>query len=159
MSPTLILYSLILFCLRVYKAFELFVVKHFALGLIEAVLKYGMQAGGISVDGEAPWDIQIADIKEFCIRVATDKSVGVGETYMERVWDVEDLQEFMYRVISKDVCKLVFNPIFHMQNWLQFQTINLQTIQGSLKTAEVHYDLGKCEKGKKLAKFSKNKFT
>jgi cyclopropane-fatty-acyl-phospholipid synthase len=56
---------------------------------------------GIAVNGAAPCDLQVRN-EHFYARVVNHGSLGLGEAYMDGWWDVEDLDEFLFRVL--DAC-------------------------------------------------------
>ena len=52
---------------------------------------------GVKVNGNNPWDIKIHD-ERFYNRVLAQRSLGLGEAYMDGWWDCEKLDEFFYRI-------------------------------------------------------------
>ncbi|MFV1981500.1 MAG: cyclopropane fatty acyl phospholipid synthase [Rhodothermia bacterium] len=56
----------------------------------------------IRIGGDRPWDIQVHN-DELYSRVLAEGSLGLGESYMERWWDCERLDEFFFRVIRNDL--------------------------------------------------------
>lgn len=95
----------------------------------------------IEINGPNPWDIQIYD-ERFYKRVITQGELGLGESYMDKWWDVEKLDEMIYRIVKADL------PNKIKRNWkikLQlagFYLINLQSRRRAFIIGERHYDLG-----------------
>jgi cyclopropane-fatty-acyl-phospholipid synthase len=94
----------------------------------------------IRVNGGRPWDIQVHD-ERFYPRVLSEGSLGVGESYMDGWWDVDDLFEFCARVHTAELYRKVGAlEIF----WLaaKSRVLNRQTRSRARQVAEEHYDLG-----------------
>jgi cyclopropane-fatty-acyl-phospholipid synthase len=100
-----------------------------------------LAAGGITIDGNKPWDPQIHNPKLYD-RIFSDGSVGFGEAYMEGWWDCDALDEFFFRVMYHRVDKKLpvdFNTVFYA---LTAKLKNLQTKTRSKEVAHKHYDIG-----------------
>ena len=54
---------------------------------------------GVQINGYDPWDIRVFN-EDFYARVLHQGSLGFGESYMERWWDVGDLEELIYRLLK-----------------------------------------------------------
>jgi len=52
----------------------------------------------VKVGGDRPWDIQVYN-DEFCARVLSEGSMGLGESYMDGWWDCAKLDDFFYRIL------------------------------------------------------------
>ncbi|MDQ1240142.1 MAG: cyclopropane-fatty-acyl-phospholipid synthase, partial [Thermodesulfobacteriota bacterium] len=57
---------------------------------------------GVSINGPEPWDICVRDERMFG-RVLSDKSLGLGESYMEGWWDCPRIDELIYRILCADL--------------------------------------------------------
>ena len=57
-----------------------------------------LEAAGVHLDGERPWDVRIHD-RRFYRRVLTQGSLGLGEAYMDGWWDCERLDVFFERIL------------------------------------------------------------
>ncbi len=57
-----------------------------------------LEAAGVTLGAERPWDIQIHD-RRFYRRVLTQGSLGLGEAYMDGWWDCERLDMFFERIL------------------------------------------------------------
>ena len=97
-------------------------------------------AAGIALGGAAPWDPRIHDAR-FHRRVIAQGSLGLGESYMDAWWDVDDLDGMLFRLVSAGVDNRV--PGFgDMWDALRARLMNLQTQRRAFEVGERHYDLG-----------------
>lgn len=95
----------------------------------------------IKINGDRPWDIQVHD-EEFYNRVLKDRSLGLGESYMENAWDTEALDVCMYRILKADLAGN-FKPTWsHIWAYLKAKLFNRQNRSGSLLVIDQHYQLG-----------------
>lgn len=99
-----------------------------------------LQKAGVTINGPKPTDIQIRDEGVWNC-VIGGGSLALGETFMEGMWDVEDLAglvDLVYRarvyqdLVSFDALPLIIRGIFQ----------NLQSRARSFGVAHAHYDLG-----------------
>ncbi len=60
----------------------------------------------IRVGGTRPWDPQVHN-DDLYGRVLAEGSLGLGEGYMDRWWDCEQLDEFLFRLIRNDLKQYV----------------------------------------------------
>lgn len=100
-----------------------------------------LKSAGVELNGTRPWDIQV-HCDDFYPRVLKDGSLGLGETYMEKWWDCEKLDQFFTCIIRADLESVVTG-----NKWLLLKTIlmkffNAQTKRRSLEVGRKHYDLG-----------------
>jgi cyclopropane-fatty-acyl-phospholipid synthase len=96
---------------------------------------------GIHVNGSNPWDIQVHN-DEFYKRAITEGELGVGESYMDAWWDVEKLDEFMFRIVSAEIdekIRLKFSVLIPL---FAARLFNLQSKRRAFIIGEKHYDLG-----------------
>ena len=94
----------------------------------------------IRINGARPWDIQIHR-PEFFRRVLGHGSLGLGESYMDGDWDVEQLDEFFHRVFRARLDRHVKSPRL-LVPWLMARLSNRQSRRRAWRVGEVHYDLG-----------------
>src|SRR5688500_2099169 len=52
---------------------------------------------GVTIDGSAPWDIQIRDPRVYA-RVLRDGTLGFAEAYMDGWWDSQQLDQTLDRL-------------------------------------------------------------
>lgn len=97
-----------------------------------------LSSAGISINGNHPWDIRV-NHKQFYLRVLTQGSMGLGESYMDGWWDCAQLEEFFYRIIRSQIKNTV------KQNWIYFllaRIMNMQSQKRAFQIGEKHYDIG-----------------
>jgi cyclopropane-fatty-acyl-phospholipid synthase len=97
-----------------------------------------LSLAGIKINGNNPWDIQVKD-KSVYSRVLSNGSLGLGESYMEGLWDCEQLDEFFNRVLRANLDKKVdVTFIWHV---LKAKFLNLQSESRAFLVGQHHYDL------------------
>lgn len=108
---------------------------------LETYVKEYFLQFGIHINGSNPWDIQILDDR-FYRKALTQGSLGIGEAYMDKWWDVGSLDEWTFRVLRPNVITKWdshFNNVWH---WLQSTFCNLQSKSRAFIVGKHHYDLG-----------------
>ena len=95
----------------------------------------------IRINGSRPWDIKVMN-PLFFHRVLTQGSLGLGESYMDGWWDCAALDECICRILKQDLAHEVGWSLRALPHIAQTLLHNPQTLQGSKKVAEQHYDLG-----------------
>jgi cyclopropane-fatty-acyl-phospholipid synthase len=100
-----------------------------------------LQKSGIQINGPHPWDIQIHDERLYQ-RVLTDRSLGLGESYMDGWWDTPALDQFIFRLLRADIDKIVRGSSALILSGLMARVFNLQSKQRSFQVGEQHYDKG-----------------
>jgi cyclopropane-fatty-acyl-phospholipid synthase len=102
-----------------------------------------LQRAGVQVNGPAPWDLQLHDAAAWG-RMLRQGVLGFGESYMDRQWDCECLEELVSRLLRADADRLVTPRSWPA--WLGRQLrpalMNLQSVARAFTVAEQHYDLG-----------------
>lgn len=95
---------------------------------------------GIEINGTRPWDIRLND-ESVIERILAHGSLGLGESYMDRQWDAEELDQFFYRILRARLNKELkpLKLIFHA---LRSRLLNRQNIKKAWQVGEEHYDLG-----------------
>ncbi len=96
------------------------------------------KAADIEINGKRPWDIQVHD-ERFYKRLFLHRSLGLGESYMEKWWDCERIDLFIEKV-SRSIGNNKITISFAML-WIKARLFNLQSPQGARKVIEEHYDL------------------
>jgi cyclopropane-fatty-acyl-phospholipid synthase len=99
-----------------------------------------LQRAGVNIGGDAPTDIRVHD-KRLYARVIAHGSLGLGEAYMDGWWDSDDLDGFLFRILSAQVDQQVggFDDAWL---WLKAKLVNLQRGRRAFVIGERHYDLG-----------------
>jgi cyclopropane-fatty-acyl-phospholipid synthase len=99
-----------------------------------------LHAAGIRINGKQPWDIQVHN-QQFYTRVVRERTLGVGESYMQKWWDVEALDEFFARGFASHIHqKLKLRPITILQI-IYSQLFNLQNKLRAKQVTDQHYNL------------------
>jgi cyclopropane-fatty-acyl-phospholipid synthase len=96
---------------------------------------------GVEVNGGNPWDIQVRDSR-FFPRVLDQGGLGLGESYMDRWWDCEQIDELICRILKADLSSRVGFSLKLVWPVVKSRFLNLQTRVGARKVAREHYDLG-----------------
>ncbi len=107
----------------------------------KSLVKELLNIAGIELNGNNPWDIQVHD-ERFFKRVVTEVELGLGESYMDKWWDVEKLDEMIFRIVKADLQNKVkrnFKIAFQLAG---FYLINMQARRRAFIIGERHYDLG-----------------
>lgn len=97
----------------------------------------------IRIDGDAPWDLRIHD-PAFYRQVLTRGSLGLGESYMDGLWDVPRLDQFFDRAMRADLEEKLGGPykVRIMLATLGNVLFNRQTPRRAREVGERHYDIG-----------------
>ena len=95
----------------------------------------------IKINGNRPFDIQIKNERLYG-RVLGNPQLGLGESYMDGWWDVEQLDQMAARLFSSDIqSKLRISP--GIIKTIAVSTIlNRQTVRRAKNNASSHYDIG-----------------
>lgn len=96
---------------------------------------------GITINGTAPWDIQVHDHR-FYRRVLTYRNIGLGEAYMNGLWDCRQLDQMVCRLLSSGIEDMARSDPRYLIRFLPGLLFNLQSRVRSRKVARRHYDLG-----------------
>ncbi|WP_422841686.1 cyclopropane fatty acyl phospholipid synthase [Achromobacter xylosoxidans] len=99
-----------------------------------------LEEAGISVNGPEPWDIHIHDESVFD-RVLAEGNLGLGEAYVDGLWDASRLDMFFHRVLRARLDQKV-RPTSLLLHSLAARFFNLQNMKRSWEVGKVHYDLG-----------------
>jgi cyclopropane-fatty-acyl-phospholipid synthase len=95
---------------------------------------------GITVGGDAPWDIQVHDDRLYT-RVLRDGTLGVGEAYVDGWWDSPALDQMMDRVLRGRVDLAVQGSWALLAHAVKARLFNLQAAH-AFEPGERHYDIG-----------------
>ncbi|MFA0077952.1 hypothetical protein AB4427_07325 [Vibrio artabrorum] len=100
----------------------------------------------VKINGQRPWDIQLYD-ENAIKRIFIDGSLGFGETYMDGLWDCDQLDELINRLTSHDIerkldvkKRLLLGASIGQEKILNI--FNRQSVSQSKKDIPYHYDLG-----------------
>jgi cyclopropane-fatty-acyl-phospholipid synthase len=107
----------------------------------KSVMEEMLLSCGVQVNGDDPWDIIVND-EGFYARVLNEKSLGLGESYVDGWWDCRQIDELIARILRGCLDRKISD------NWklktaaLRASLFNRQTRGGAKEAAERHYDLG-----------------
>jgi len=96
---------------------------------------------GLRIDGSRPFDMDLHD-PSVAERLLADGSLGLGDAYVEGLWDCESLDQFFNLGLQAHLETRV-EPTFSLfLRAAKAKVLNLQNRSRSTKVAELHYDLG-----------------
>src|SRR6185437_12256747 len=96
---------------------------------------------GIEINGNNPSDIQVHN-DLFYEKILAKGSLGLGESYVDGWWDSENVDGFIYKILSSKLDEKVrpdFRTIFQV---LLAKLFNNQTKARAATSAQKHYDMG-----------------
>lgn len=96
---------------------------------------------GITVNGPNPWDIHIHD-ERFYTRLLRDKSLALGEAYMDGLWRCKQLCEFICRLLNAKLDQEIKRGFRFLLPYLKARLLNPQSRCRARQVADRHYDLG-----------------
>ena len=100
-----------------------------------------LNTAGVRINGNDPWDIKVHD-ERFYNRVLAQRSLGLGEAYMDGWWDCGKLDEFFYRIQRSGIDNQVKPGMSLLFEALFAKLINMQAKGRAFQVGERHYDLG-----------------
>lgn len=108
-----------------------------------AILRDLAKQCDVRFNGKQPWDIQVHH-RDVYSQILTKGSLGFGESYMDGLWDSEQLDELFYRIMRSNIEEHLvgvgkFALIFQS---LRHRFFNLQTVKRAYQVGEQHYDIG-----------------
>ena len=110
---------------------------------VPAVLRELSALAGVHFNGKRPWDIQVHDPVLYG-RVLCQGSLGLGEAYMDGLWDAKALDEMFTRLLRADVDEKLSGRarLRLMGVYLRHSLLNLQSSRRAFQVGERHYDIG-----------------
>jgi cyclopropane-fatty-acyl-phospholipid synthase len=96
---------------------------------------------GVNIDGKNPFDITVYN-NDFYKRAITEGELGIGESYMDGWWDVDNLDEFICRILEAQLDEKIQRKYSIMLKLLSVKLLNLQSKRRAFIVGEKHYDLG-----------------
>lgn len=94
----------------------------------------------VRVGGDRPWDIRVLNDK-FYARVLLDGTIGAGETYVEKYWVCDRLDEFFDRILRTSIEDKIGVPWRTRARILMSKVFNFQTQSKAYTYGQAHYDL------------------
>lgn len=95
----------------------------------------------IKINGSRPWDIQIYN-EQLYDRIISDKSLGLGESYIEGWWDSSHLDEMITKLLEAKIDQKIKSSSSLTFKYLLHRLFNYQNKHKAKKSVEYHYDLG-----------------
>jgi cyclopropane-fatty-acyl-phospholipid synthase len=105
-----------------------------------SVLEEMFATTGITINGNSPWDMHVRDERIFP-RLLQDRSLGLGESYMEGWWDCRQLDELVCKILTAELDKKIKDGFRFLVPVLSAMLFNMQSKIRSRVVAEQHYDL------------------
>ncbi|WP_137718853.1 cyclopropane fatty acyl phospholipid synthase [Methylobacillus flagellatus] len=98
---------------------------------------------GITLNGDAPWDIQVSDDKVYR-QILSRGSLGFGQAYMQGQWQSAALDQTMLRLLQAGVDNKLGGWARLRLLWavIRHRAFNLQSQQRAFQVAQAHYDIG-----------------
>lgn len=108
-----------------------------------AVLRELAAEAGITINGDAPWDIQVLDTRLYR-RILTRGSLGFGEAYLDGMWECERLDQLFDKLLRTDAEEKIgsWARVRLFGEVLRHSLFNLQSDRRAFQVAEQHYDIG-----------------
>ena len=94
----------------------------------------------IQINGKNPWDVQVHNDAVY-EKIFAGGSLAIGESYMAGDWDVQQLDEFFFRLMRAQVHTRI-NKIGMLPFVLKATLFNRQSHKRAFEVGEKHYDLG-----------------
>ncbi|MDX1632925.1 MAG: cyclopropane fatty acyl phospholipid synthase [Thermoanaerobaculia bacterium] len=108
--------------------------------MFEGIVREHLQAAGIEVGGDRPWDLQIHDDR-FYRRVLLFGSLGLGDSYVDGWWDCDDLEGLVTRLLRHRLEHRAGLRLASVVSGLAGLAVNLQSRARAKIVAREHYDL------------------
>ena len=105
------------------------------------LLESMLNQAGVTINGPHPWDLHIHDDR-FLARLMREKSLGLGESYMDGWWDCERVDQLIYRLLRIDIEELVAGKFARLFRMLPRSLLNRQSKKRAMEVADQHYNLG-----------------
>lgn len=109
-------------------------------GAMEVQWRALLEKTGIVIGGNAPWDMRINNPKVYD-RIMGERSLGLGESYMDGWWDCPALDEFFARILRANIQAISITKITVVLQWLIARLHNRQNLNRADIVAKKHYDL------------------
>ncbi len=97
----------------------------------------------VRFNGTRPWDIQVHDDQAYR-QILYSGSLGLGDAYMDGLWDAEQLDQTMEHLLTAELDKRIIGlaKLKFLLEAFRHRFFNLQTFSRAFEVAERHYDIG-----------------
>ncbi len=106
----------------------------------EVTIRGLLELAGIEINGSHGYDVRVND-PAFYQRLLSGGALGLGETYMDGLWDCEALDVLIYKLLRADLEHSI-SPLKLVWPVLWSKLVNLQSKDRAFNIGERHYDIG-----------------
>jgi cyclopropane-fatty-acyl-phospholipid synthase len=106
-----------------------------------------LKQSGVTINGTNPWDIQVQS-ESFYAGLWLHPEIALGEGYVNKLWDCQQLDEFFYRILrfnlenfTKNECLFLAHVIAKLKNFYS-HLMNFQSKKRAFIVGKKHYDIG-----------------
>jgi len=110
------------------------------LNKAEITIRDLLELAHIAINGNQSYDLQVND-PGFYQRLLAGGALGLGETYMQGLWDCEALDVLIYKLLRADLEHSI-SPLKLLWPVLWSKLVNLQGKRRAFNIGEHHYDIG-----------------
>jgi cyclopropane-fatty-acyl-phospholipid synthase len=107
----------------------------------ETLIRELFEAAGVRIGGTSRHDLQVHDHR-FYRRVLAEGNLGLGETYMDGLWDSPALDEMIERLLRAGVYGKAKATPREIALLLSARLLNLQKLGRAFEVGRKHYDIG-----------------
>ncbi len=107
----------------------------------EALIRELFEAAGVRIGGTGRHDLQVHDPR-FYRRVLGDGNLGLGEAYMDGLWDSPAIDEMIARLLQGGLYDRARTGPREIALFLGARFCNLQRIGRAFEVGRRHYDIG-----------------
>lgn len=106
----------------------------------ESTVRDILAMADVGVDGKRPWDLRVIH-REFYRRLLGQGSIALGETYMDGLWECDQIDVFIYKVLRAELeHKISVLSLLWPVLWSKM--VNLQSRSRAFNIGKHHYDIG-----------------
>jgi len=107
----------------------------------ETLIRELFEAAGVRIGGTSRHDLQVHD-HHFYRRVLAEGNLGLGETYMDGLWDSPAPDEMIERLLQAGVCDRARASPREVALLLSARLLNPQKLGRAFEVGRQHYDIG-----------------
>lgn len=105
------------------------------------VKKLLKKSADIKIDGNRPWDIKIYNNKIYDYLLTGD-TLLLGEAYMDKKWDCDQIDEMIYRILVNNLTDKVEINSRVIAQYLKARVVNEARKSKAFQIGQTHYDIG-----------------
>jgi len=99
-----------------------------------------LSPAGVEINGNQPWDPQLHD-KTAYDKILGGGTLGIGDAYVDGLWDSDELDELISRVLGADLHRSIAMSPQLIASTAMARIVNMQSRRRSKEVATAHYDL------------------